>query len=253
MLVFSSPNERFIIKGNVKINKNDSVPSFVTGNISHMLYNYAVKYLDDGSLKEMIDFDGFFYIGAQRNVSNISAPFRYTHKLNFGKDCLSVICLNNNLNSVIFSLSSESVPEYTVIKKHLSSMKMSKPTFINIVNTVIRQFGAIISKKYEYLNRNRGHFCLGEMIVILLSKHFIIPFVKMIKEILGSGLIRLDIPHQFIDNIPLYDNKIKSDLKKWFRENNIAMYEDSGAWYGTENNIQIAMRKLKMNPPNLSY
>ncbi|KAK8867111.1 hypothetical protein M9Y10_010083 [Tritrichomonas musculus] len=75
----------------------------------------------------------------------------------------------------------------------------------------------------------------------------------MIKEILGSGLIRLDIPHQFLDNILLYDNNIKSDLKKWFRENNIAMYEDSGAWYGTENNIQIAMRKLKMNPPNLSY
>lgn len=134
LLVFSSPNERFIIKCNVKINENDSVPSFVTGNISHMLYNYAVEYLDVGSLKEKIDFDGFFYIGAQRNVSNISAPFRNTHKLNIGKDCLSVICLNNNLNSVIFSLSSESVPEYTVIKKHLSSMKMSKPTFINIVN-----------------------------------------------------------------------------------------------------------------------
>lgn len=146
LLVFSSPNERFIIKCNVKISENDSVPSFVTGNISHMLYNYAVKYLDDGSLKEKIDFDGFFYIGAQRNVSNISVPFRNTHKLNIGKDCLSVICLNNNLNSVIFSLSSEFVPEYTVIKKHLSSMKMSKTTFINIVNTVIRQFGAIISK-----------------------------------------------------------------------------------------------------------
>ena len=150
-------------------------------------------------------------------------------------------------------MSCESVPEYTVIIKHLSKMKMSKATFINKVNTVIKQFGAIITNKYEYLSRTRSHLCLGVMKVIIISKHLIIPFVKMIKEVLRGELVRFDIPHQIIDNILLNDDNIRNDFRKWFSENNIAMYEDSGTWYGTEKNIQIAMRQLKLNPPHFSY
>lgn len=264
LLVFSSPNDKFIIKGNVKINENDSIPSFVTGNISHMLYNYAVEYLDDCSLKRQIDLDGFYYIGTQEKVSNIYIQSKNIHRFNIGKGCLGIICLNNSLDSVRdsifeelnkkgFNMSCESVPEYTVIIKHLSKMKMSKATFINKVNTVIKQFGAIITIKYEYLSRTRSHLCLGVIKVIIISKHFIIPFVKMIKEVLRGELVRFDIPHQIIDNILLNDDNIRNDFRKWFSENNIAMYEDSGAWYGTEKNIQIAMRQLKLNPPNFSY
>lgn len=83
--------------------------------------------------------------------------------------------------------------------------------------------------------------------------YFIVPFVKMIKEVLYENMYQLYIPNKIIDSSLLKDGKIKNDLKKFFDDNQIIVYENSNGWYGNLRNIQKARDLLETNPPEISY
>lgn len=51
--------------------------------------------------------------------------------------------------------------------------------------------------------------CYGSIKVFLFSKFFLIPFAKMISEVLQDKKIQFNIPNQFVDNILMNDDEIK--------------------------------------------
>ena len=173
----------------------------------------------------------FFFAGQNNEYFNQYWNLPNIRKFNLGNGCLCLLCfkkssVNNSKESIIRNLQSngvevsyENVQEYTVYIRHLPEMNLKKDNFIKRVTMVVKQFGSVVDRQYDYEKCNYGkEKCYGKIKIFMFSMYFIIPFAKMITDVLQNKMIQFNIPNKIVDNVLLKDPIISKELQQWFNE-----------------------------------
>lgn len=237
--------------------------------ISNLLSYYSNNNNQGENFIPLTNFKGFSYKGKELEKIEQNEQIKDSNIVDLGDACFCIKVNNKNLideikNQVInnfkekgITVSVEIVPVYTATVKHSIFSDINRKEFIEHLNVICKQFGAIIIKQNKYVinKNNKQSSDQGFIKVLMYSSFFTVPFARLIKNEFQQAIQYsiLKIPRNVVDQFLLTNNAVITALTSWFDEKNLQIKTKNNIWFGPENDVKKALQEFKVNPPKIPY
>lgn len=218
----------------LKVNDEASTDQLPNDNkISNLISYYANNNNQGETFIPLTNFKEFSYKGKELEKIDQNEQINYK-TIDLGNACFCIEVNNKNKideiqNQVInnfkekgITVSAEIVPVYTATVKHSIFSDLNRKEFIEHLNIIIKQFGAIIIKNNKYVNNknNKQSSDQGFIKVLMYSSFFTVPFARLIKNEFQQAIQYsiLKIPRNVVDQFILTNNSVIKVLTGWFEE-----------------------------------